>query len=1428
MANLDIIRTLTLRAKQEGFAEAQNAVGALGTAYDTSARRQLSMEKSLQALERRFVSGAKESQEFERVQQKLNLIVAQFPQAQDRVNQVLDAAAAKLSGASIAADKFSSATTNIAAGMSRIGSAALESSKATERLTAGLSQAGRDAALPKQLDRIAQGMTDATNSSKLMIQGMSAVGQQANTTSIITNKFGDATKGARYELLNLSRQLTDVAVGFQSGQGLMTVFVQQGSQIADIFATSAASGRNFGKMLLGLVTPMSVTVTSILALGAAAVTSAFQWVQAQKTMEVALLGIGRASGVTQDQINQLAESAKELSPSEAMQFATALAATGKIGISVLTDLVNVGKDTARMFGVELPDASKMLASAFADPAKGVDTLNERLNSFDGATVKLIKDLQAQGNILGAQQALLAGLKSGLQGIDATVSTTTAGWTALTNAVSGYWTKLGEVVARGLGFGQQAKTVTQLEDEIARLREQLNKLESQPIPVDPFGFGVAEDAAATLRTQLEQLLAQLQKLQAAQAAATTGAPLISQTIQAPIKAVMPELDQKQQIDNNRKALEEFERQVQATGGSMSTLLAQANITWEQLKTLIDRAKTSSEGFKSAFELSVQTAETNIKAATALAPAAKAAVAGERAYNDAIASRLSTTEAARLKQLAYTQSITETGVALSEAAAQRKLTAEQGVQSAQLEIDIMGKSLVQQKEELLNLQTKHQLEQAALAAHVEVDKAELARLQTQNKQIAALQAQKELLQTLADLTGNFINTFVSGMVEGKTATEALSASVKNLGSAITAAASKKIGESIVSSIGGSLSGSAIGSALGGFAGPIGGLVAGAALSFLGGLFDNSKQRAADEAAAQAQKQATDQLNSLAEATNNAVDAMKALNVTSGDVTNAIHGAQSQFNTVLQSVIAQQTFAHAQGGITISADVANLTIQQTNAQLAEAAKQLDIFNQRTIATARESLRGASALSDIQQAIKDLNDKAKDLQEAMIETGVSAENAAAAVGGDLAIALDKLTAKVTGDLLRSINELGGKGYLNEFADLFTKISDVNAMNIDPAIVDQFFTLSAQKIVDGAQLAGQAFDDLIKQFPQLAGVVHAFVSTTSQDTTDSLALLTEAADAMAKSAQDAADAMTKAMEDMAAAAAAAAERASALNDRMFAAVNRGDSIEAQLARFEYEAQKQREAEAQAGGQNLVLLEQVLAVERSNIISDYVQQVQEEEQRAAAQLLEQQQRAADAIREEQQRLLEDQQRAEQERIDTIKKANQDIIDYLNGLLTGQLSPLSSKAQLEAAQQLYNAQLALAKSGDITALQNITKSADTLLNASKAFFGSSAGYQQDFKSVQMQLAGLVGMSGMSFSTPIASLSSNFGLGLTPSSSASVTSAAANDNSSWAAGIAQLSALLQRIIDIEVDGNAKIDQTTNAILAQTEALTTEQRFAARKRA
>lgn len=92
----------------------QAKVGAAVTASSTTQEKSsLSLEKSFAGMERRYVSTVRQSQDYAKVQDKVNAAVAQNPALQERANVVLANAALQYGQASVGARTFAAATSGV-------------------------------------------------------------------------------------------------------------------------------------------------------------------------------------------------------------------------------------------------------------------------------------------------------------------------------------------------------------------------------------------------------------------------------------------------------------------------------------------------------------------------------------------------------------------------------------------------------------------------------------------------------------------------------------------------------------------------------------------------------------------------------------------------------------------------------------------------------------------------------------------------------------------------------------------------------------------------------------------------------------------------------------------------------------------------------------------------------------------------------------------------------------------------------------------------------------------------------------------------------------------------------------------------------------------------------------------------------------------
>ncbi len=354
----------------------------------------------------------------------------------------------------------------------------------------------------------------------------------------------------------------------------------------------------------------------------------------------------------------------------------------------------------------------------------------------------------------------------------------------------------------------------------------------------------------------------------------------------------------------------------------------------------------------------------------------------------------------------------------------------------------------------------------------------------------------------------------------------------------------------------------------------------------------------------------------------------------------------------------------------------IDNTSYAFAGDAGKLNAARDAARSYALQVLDSAKVLSNVGTRMAEVQGAAAGLRQVLGDLGFSADEAAAAIATGVTAAMARLKVAFEDDVLSKTRTASGAGYLNDIGGLFDEIAmmrnDAAALGTDQGLVTNYFTARAQELVNGANLTGQAFSDLLARFPGLIGSVReaGFVI-------DKTARLIEAA-----------------------------SRRLSYQDRIFNALNDNSSLAGQLAAFDRSAQRERAEEIRLGGDAINELEGALAAERLKIITDF----------------------ANSAADEQRRALEEAQNF----FDTFSR---NLRQFVDGLRSGSDSPLSPEARLAAAQGQYSAQLALAQGGDRDAINGLTTYASALLEAGEAFYASSAGYQQIFDQVTTQLLAL---------------------------------------------------------------------------------------------
>lgn len=294
-----------------------------------------------------------------------------------------------------------------------------------------------------------QHLTIATNARKVLEDTTKAYAGAFTAQ----NKYGTGAGLARHELINLSRQIQDVGVSLASGQSPLTVLIQQGTQIADVFAASRASMGGFfaqaARGVAGFAMSGAGLLTGGALLGAGAAVAGYQYAESQREIERAMMGVGRQSGITTAQIIRMSDAyadAARVSTAAGREMLATFAGTGKIGAGLLPQTASLTRDFAAQFSLSASAAAMQLAGAFVDPTKGAQELNKQLGFLDARTLEYIRTVQAQGRLGDAQKALADSLGQSVQGAADRTSGLAKAWNAVWNAASGAWDAIGKAVA----------------------------------------------------------------------------------------------------------------------------------------------------------------------------------------------------------------------------------------------------------------------------------------------------------------------------------------------------------------------------------------------------------------------------------------------------------------------------------------------------------------------------------------------------------------------------------------------------------------------------------------------------------------------------------------------------------------------------------------------------------------------------------------------------------------------------------------------------------------------------------------------------------------------------------------------------------------------------------------------------------------------
>lgn len=282
------------------------------------------------------------------------------------------------SGSDVAAQRLDKATSSIVGSVQRATAAMQAGERGSAKYFETLaSQRGADLGVLKPyLDQLRQ--VEAA--------------QKAASGSL--GNIGTSAKQTAAALRGVPAQFTDIITSLQGGQAPLTVFLQQGGQLKDMFGGAGNAAKALGGYVVGLINPFTIAAAAAGALGYAY----FKGSGEAEEFNKQLILTGRVAGVTSGQLMDQARAIGSVAGTQgqAAEVLAQLVGTGRVARDSLQGAGEAIVGFSRASGIEVKNLVNDFAELGKAPADAIYKLNEQYNFLTAATYQQIAALEQEG------------------------------------------------------------------------------------------------------------------------------------------------------------------------------------------------------------------------------------------------------------------------------------------------------------------------------------------------------------------------------------------------------------------------------------------------------------------------------------------------------------------------------------------------------------------------------------------------------------------------------------------------------------------------------------------------------------------------------------------------------------------------------------------------------------------------------------------------------------------------------------------------------------------------------------------------------------------------------------------------------------------------------------------------------------------------
>lgn len=210
---------------------------------------------------------------------------------------------------------------------------------------------------------------------------------------------GKTAKEINFAMRGLPAQFTDIFVSLQGGQAPLTVFLQQGGQLKDMFGGVGPAFKAMGSYVLGLVNPFTIAAGAVAGLTLAMYLGGRE----AQNYNKAIQQTGNESGTSVAEMVLLSQALTDVAGTtgKAAKVLVEIASAGNIVSTSFQEVARAALVWEKATGQATEETIKQFSEIRKDPVKAIEELNDKMNFLTGDVYKQIRAFQDQGDAASA-------------------------------------------------------------------------------------------------------------------------------------------------------------------------------------------------------------------------------------------------------------------------------------------------------------------------------------------------------------------------------------------------------------------------------------------------------------------------------------------------------------------------------------------------------------------------------------------------------------------------------------------------------------------------------------------------------------------------------------------------------------------------------------------------------------------------------------------------------------------------------------------------------------------------------------------------------------------------------------------------------------------------------------------------------------------